>query len=92
MARALRILTLIAGLSVSLSAVTVTLPGSDQSVKFAAIGDTGTGDRRQYDVAADLAEAHASFPFEFVIMMGDNIYGSDSPSSMVQYRPTSVAA
>jgi hypothetical protein len=41
------------------------------------IGDSGTGDRRQYEVGAKIVEAHAQFPFEFAIMLGDNMYGSE---------------
>jgi hypothetical protein len=54
------------------------LPNRPDSVKFAVVGDTGTGDREQYEVARVLAEARARFPYAFVIMMGDNMYGSDS--------------
>lgn len=59
------------------------LPGDDDSVKFAVIGDTGTGGQAQYQVAERMAEAHARFPFEFVIMMGDNLYGSEGPRDYV---------
>src|SRR5687768_9906101 len=56
-----------------------TLPLDADSVKFAVIGDTGTGERAQYDVGQRLANARARFPFEFVIMLGDNLYGSEAP-------------
>jgi len=59
------------------------LPVDKDSVKFAVIGDTGTGGTQQYDIARRLAEAHARFPFGFVIMMGDNLYGSEGPSAFV---------
>jgi 3',5'-cyclic AMP phosphodiesterase CpdA len=52
------------------------LPHAAASVKFAVIGDTGTGDRRQRDVADQLLRAHGAFPFDDVIMLGDNIYGA----------------
>jgi predicted MPP superfamily phosphohydrolase len=48
------------------------------SVKFAVIGDTGTGDKHQVAVAKQLAATRAKFPFEFVVMVGDNIYGGNS--------------
>jgi ADP-heptose:LPS heptosyltransferase len=48
------------------------------SVKFAILGDTGTGGKPQYEIARRLAEAHAKFPFEFVILLGDNMYGGQS--------------
>jgi hypothetical protein len=53
------------------------------SVAFAVIGDTGTGDRMQYEVAGELAAAHQAFPFQTVIMLGDNIYGSHNPDDYV---------
>jgi predicted phosphodiesterase len=54
----------------------VTLPLRPGSARFAVIGDSGTGGAAQYRVAAQLTAAHAKFPFEFVIMAGDNMYGS----------------
>jgi hypothetical protein len=60
------------------TAVEVTLPNRDGSLRFAAIGDTGTGGSDQRRVAEKLVAARAQFPFEFAIMMGDNLYGSES--------------
>ena len=54
----------------------VTLPLKPNSVRFAVIGDSGTGERAQYEVGAQMQRFHESFPFDFVIMLGDNIYGS----------------
>ena len=54
---------------------TATMPVRPDSVKFAVIGDMGTGDAAQYDVSARMMEARASFPFTMIIMVGDNIYG-----------------
>ncbi len=50
-----------------------TLPNAADSVKFLVIGDSGTGDRYQYDVAAKIVEARKRFPFDFAIMLGDNL-------------------
>jgi predicted phosphodiesterase len=55
-------------------------PAGKDSVRFLAIGDTGTGDRPQLEVAAQIVRAHAIFPFTFAIMMGDNLYGSEKAS------------
>jgi hypothetical protein len=60
------------------SAVPLKLPLKPKSVRFAAIGDNGTGTREQYDVAAQMARLHQRFPFEFVLMLGDNIYGGQT--------------
>ena len=60
------------------------LPSRPGSVKFAAIGDNGTGDREQYEVGQQMANARAKFPFDFVIMLGDNMYGSQRPADFVK--------
>jgi hypothetical protein len=51
------------------------LPMKDGSVRFAVMGDTGTASTAQSDVGKQMAAFHAVFPFEFVIMVGDNLYG-----------------
>jgi hypothetical protein len=56
----------------------LTLPNRPDSVKFAVIGDTGTGDANQYRLAARLAEFRKLFPYEFVAMLGDNTYGGET--------------
>jgi hypothetical protein len=73
-------------------AVEVSPPVDRSSVRFAVLGDTGTGDRRQYEVARALAGAHETFPVEFAIMVGDNMYGSERPQDYVRkfetpYKP-----
>jgi 3',5'-cyclic AMP phosphodiesterase CpdA len=59
-------------------------PVAQNSVRFAVIGDTGTGERAQYETGAMLAKSHDVFPFEFVIMVGDNLYGSERPQDFVR--------
>jgi len=61
-----------------------TLPNDPDSVKFLVIGDSGTGDRFQYDVAAKIVDARVRFPFEFAIMLGDNLYGSEKAADYVR--------
>ena len=57
----------------------VPLPNKSNTLKFGAIGDNGDGDREQYEIGKQMAAWHARFPFELVVMLGDNIYGSDRP-------------
>jgi 3',5'-cyclic AMP phosphodiesterase CpdA len=67
-------------LLVLLFAVLLQVQGRQQpQLKFAIIGDSGTGDQHQYDIGQKLALTRTTFPFEFVIMLGDNIYGRDRP-------------
>jgi 3',5'-cyclic AMP phosphodiesterase CpdA len=57
----------------------VELTGSPDAVRFAVIGDNGTGEQAQYEVGRQMAVAHGRFPFEFVLMLGDNMYGRQQP-------------
>jgi hypothetical protein len=50
------------------------LPRRPDSIKFAAIGDSGRGDRAQYEVSAQMQAFRNVFPYDFVIMLGDNVY------------------
>src|SRR5674476_1455260 len=55
-------------------------PLKPNSVRFAVIGDMGTGDKPQYELAGKLVEYRQSFAFDFVITVGDNIYDGSAPS------------
>lgn len=61
-------------------ALPLTLPLKEGSVRFAIIGDTGTGSKQQQQVADLMKQYREAFPFEFVLMMGDNLYGSETPA------------
>ena len=68
------------------------LPMKDGSVRFLVIGDSGTGGREQMEVAKRIAEVYKIFPFEFAIMVGDNLYGSEGANDFrrkfeVPYKP-----
>ncbi len=65
----------LAAFGLSLYAQELTLPLKPNSVRFAAIGDMGTGEPPQYELAAKMIEYRQKFPFQFVIMLGDNLYG-----------------
>lgn len=70
----------------------LTLPLAEGSVKFLAIGDTGTGTRQQKELADVMLEYRKSFPYEFVIMVGDNMYGGEKAADFKKkfediYRP-----
>jgi predicted MPP superfamily phosphohydrolase len=63
----------------SAPSLALTLPNKSESLKFAVLGDFGTGSGEQYDLAAQMKRAHDVFPFEFVTLVGDNLYGSERP-------------
>jgi len=52
------------------------LPNKAGSVKFAVMGDMGTGDAMQLQTGVQLSAMRDKFPFEFVLMLGDNVYGT----------------
>jgi 3',5'-cyclic AMP phosphodiesterase CpdA len=62
---------------------TQALPNRSNSVKFAAIGDNGNGSQEQRDVANQMVKSRAAFPFDLVIMLGDNMYGGQNPRDFV---------
>jgi predicted phosphodiesterase len=72
-------LALLFGAIGALAAQDVSLPNQPDSLKFAIIGDSGTGSSSQYKVAEKLIAARAKFPYEFVLMMGDNLYSGSGP-------------
>jgi hypothetical protein len=58
-------------------------PLNKDSVKFLVIGDSGTGDRAQTETGAQMWKVHSIFPYDFAIMLGDNLYGSERPQDFV---------
>lgn len=70
----------------------VTLPRKDGSVKFLVFGDTGRGSKAQYELGRVMFAYQTAFPYDTVLMTGDNIYGSDKAEDMRKkfedvYRP-----
>jgi hypothetical protein len=59
------------------------LPNKEGSVKFAVMGDTGTASRAQNEVGSQMAAFHKKFPFSFVVMTGDNMYGTQTSRDFV---------
>ena len=53
-------------------------PVGKQSFRFAVIGDSGTGGKEATHLGAQLAKSRETFPFDLVVMMGDNIYGGET--------------
>ena len=65
------------------SATRTPLPNHAGTVKFAVIGDNGTGDAAQYQLAERMAQFRRQFAFDLVVMVGDNFYGAQRKSDLV---------
>jgi len=61
------------------AAQAVALPNKEGSFKFAVLGDFGTGDDSQYELARTMTEVHGRFKYQTVVLVGDNLYGSERP-------------
>jgi Calcineurin-like phosphoesterase len=70
----------------------VALPNKPGSFKFAVLGDFGTGDKTQYQLAEQMAALHQRFKYEIVVLVGDNLYGPERPQDFARkfelpYKP-----
>ena len=74
---------LLIGGAVALAAPPIELPNRANSVRLAVLGDNGTGDRPQYEVAGQMRLARDTFAFDTVLMLGDNLYGRQEPQDFV---------
>lgn len=57
----------------------LTMPNKEDSLKFAVLGDFGTGSKEQYQLATVIKRVHDQYQFPLVILVGDNLYGSERP-------------
>ena len=55
------------------------LQNNPKSLNFAVIGDSGDGSKAQYDIAKQMMAHREKTPFDFILMLGDNIYGGGKP-------------
>jgi hypothetical protein len=70
----------------------VALPNKADSFKFAVLGDFGTGDKTQYQLAEQMVKVHDRFKYGIVLLVGDNLYGSERPQDFrkkfeIPYKP-----
>ena len=61
------------------AAAPVPLPDADGTLKFVVFGDFGDASQQQYGLAKEMADFRARYPFEIVVLAGDNLYGSERP-------------
>lgn len=55
------------------------LPNTSGSLKFTVLGDFGTAEPPEYELAAQMAKFCQTFKIDFVITVGDNLYGAERP-------------
>ena len=60
-------------------AAPVALPHDASSLKFAVIGDFGTADPPEYELAAQMAKFCDGFKIDLAVTVGDNLYGGERP-------------
>ncbi len=70
----------------------VPLPNRDGSFKFGVLGDFGTGSQAQYQLAEQMVTLHGRFTYDLVVLVGDNLYGSERPQDFYKkfelpYKP-----
>jgi predicted MPP superfamily phosphohydrolase len=70
----------------------VPLPNRNGSFKFAVLGDFGTGSKEQYQLAEQMVALHGRFKYDLVVLVGDNLYGSERPQDFqkkfeLPYKP-----
>lgn len=53
------------------------------TVRFIALGDTGTGGIEQRKLALRMASYHDERPYDTVLLLGDNIYPNGDPADLV---------
>jgi hypothetical protein len=78
--------------AVSQESLRITLPNKKDSVHFAVIGDTGSGTAAQQQLGAILEQSRLVFPFDFALLLGDNLYGSEDAKDYtkkfeIPYKP-----
>jgi len=74
------------------AAIPLTMPNKAGSLKFGVLGDFGTGEPEQYQMAATMVRVYQSFKLELMILVGDNLYGSERPQDFdlkfaIPYKP-----
>ena len=72
------------------------LPNKADSLKFAVLGNSGTGERPQYQLADQMARLRQQFKYDLVLLAGGNIYGSERPRDYIKkfeepYKPLLAA-
>jgi hypothetical protein len=87
------VLSITAALVAAVAAQDLTVPNkATGTLRFAVIGDSGTGDSNQYRLAKVFTDLYQRYPYEFVLMLGDNMYGGENANDFrrkfeIPYKP-----
>ena len=87
-----------AGISLPLVAQSVSAPASAprpnraDSFKFAVLGESGTGEPGQYELAGQMAKLRERFKYDTVLLLGGNIHGSERPQDFIKKFETPYKA
>lgn len=74
------VILLLAHLAWALNVLVAAPPGpAERSIRFVVIGDGGTGNKYQKKVADQMVAYHDRYAYDFVLMVGDNIYSWGNP-------------
>jgi hypothetical protein len=65
-------------------AAPVRLPNRPDSFRFAVLGNSGTGERGQYELAEQMTAVRERFTYDVVLLLGGNIEGSQRPQDFVK--------
>ena len=70
----------------------IKLPLRGGSTRFLVLGDTGTGGSGQFEIGKKAEQYRQKVNFDFALMLGDNIYGSERPQDFLKkfelpYKP-----
>ncbi len=84
MHRTLRLLVFLVATSLVAATATTQQPSpvppsqtaAPDGIRFAVLGDQGTGKGQQYEVARQMVAEHDRVGYGFVLLLGDNLYGS----------------
>jgi hypothetical protein len=92
MRRLSMLIVLLAALPIAAAAQDLRLPNTSGSLKLAVIGDSGQTGSGQTAIARQMVAWRTQFPFEMVLMTGDNLYGKERPRDYakkfeIPYKP-----
>jgi 3',5'-cyclic AMP phosphodiesterase CpdA len=71
---------------------TVCAEPAKTKIRFPVVGDCGTGNGDQRNIAGAMFDAHRESPFDFAILAGDNIYPNGSAHYFVRHFEQPFAA